>query len=968
MEVNRSTKLAFLLIIGIAPFCKAQMVSGGPQTLQISNFGGLDDTDNPSTLQPNEAQSLLNVEANFTDTAIMKRGGLVSQTTPVLSTVAINGLYYFIDKNSNQQIILCQGCYCEASTNGGVFTTLTSTENAKTLRWSFVDYNGSVYAVDDQGDQPWSWDGTTFTQPFSTSAPTTPTLIELTKDRLVLSGVSTNPSSVYYSQSGNITNFTIGSISASPWTDIIGTDGDKITALHYNNGNLYLFKRQGITSCQPSDQFSTTCYPISSTIGTNSPNSVTDGPDGIYFQSQNGEFWRIPVWGIYGIELISRKISNFVKSQPNQNGSSSGSNLQHTQTDWNNGTQYPAASWNTQNIPGSVMNSSWTATDLFTTYTSSVNISTYIAPGNLELNYSSNSISNGNFGTGDFTNWTNNGFVLTTGGIGDSCVSPSGSSAYPPVTGNSSLTATLALMNGSTSLRTCTVTVNCQYDNTQVGGCQYSCDAASSTCDYFQAASVSLSKKSLAGFTLSQAEKNDYQLAIKITDSVSGDTLQTQSTFTANTMGVFISDAGLGGQCATPCPCGTPKTSEFAVQACNVPQYISSGTFLSQSFNTAFSTPVWGNFTSEISSGSSNNLSLSVQSSSNNINWYSLVSQSANAVIVATTTQYIRYQAVLTNSSSSKTPIMPNPILNAATTGQFATQCIQPGSNISSWGTLSCSNSNTGAGAEVFYATSAATCAGLTGQTPIQSRWTSQTNNAALTISTNAAMEIGWVDTLTTSTDTAQINSCNLAWNNGTTPQSVWGQYNPTNNAIYWTTSNANNGINNRTIKYDLNLAWKQVDPWFIFDTSGTALKFVNNSIYMGESNTGRWDLFGSNTNPSDNGAAINAYWQSKNFSCNAPYQDSSWYHTFAIVKNQASGSGNLSDTFTDSLGDSDLFSISQSTTSTLPYVRAIHALQSFSPTPFMNLEFSNATAGTGWEVDGFGATCQPNPLIPENP
>jgi hypothetical protein len=319
--------------------------------------------------------------------------------------------------------------------------------------------------------------------------------------------------------------------------------------------------------------------------------------------------------------------------------------------------------------------------------------------------------------------------------------------------------------------------------------------------------------------------------------------------------------------------------------------------------------------------------------------------------------RFFVYTATFTaNSSTNTAAIYSGLSLGLATTGQFQTQCIQAGNQVSSWGILSCAESNVGNASLVYYATSAATCAALPATPP--TAWTSVTNNATLSIGVSSNVYIGFRSLLGASTDQAQVDSCSLYWNNGVTAPPTWGTYDSYKNAIYWTTSIDNSATNNRVLKYDLNL-----NQWYPFDLPANAITRILNQIYFGDSTGGYWNLYGGVN--SDNGAAINSYWKSKDFSGGIPFQDK-YFNTISMVtKNQ--GAGTLSVTYTTSDNTSTTYSISLSTTTGATYVHANRLLSQMSPFQFLNVQFGNNSA-IPWEIDGAEIQFNSAPWADQNP
>ena len=296
--------------------------------------------------------------------------------------------------------------------------------------------------------------------------------------------------------------------------------------------------------------------------------------------------------------------------------------------------------------------------------------------------------------------------------------------------------------------------------------------------------------------------------------------------------------------------------------------------------------------------------------------------------------------------------------LAAATTGTLATQCIQPNSSISSWGALNCATTLAGNGSIVFYATSAATCSALPTTGPLT--WqTSETNNANMTISTNTAFKLGFRSLLGSSTDQAQIDSCVSNWTEGTPSQPVWAAYDSIKDAIYWTTTINGAPYANRMLKYDLNL-----EQWYPFDLSAQAPKFINNSLYFGGASSGTWNMYGGVD--SDAGYGINAYWKSKDFGSDTPFQEKSFKTLSILSRNQTTGS--MTGTYTFSNSETGSYTISLATGSTINYARNNFNLPESSPHNFMNVKVGNANStpfsvlglGITWDVWGWTPTISP--------
>lgn len=987
---------AILCLSPISAFAEGAM-----SNIDLFNFGGLNDSISSDLIENYEAQSALNVESNINGTAILKRSGYQQNAAVGVATGPVSGSYSFIDNAANTDQIVCNNTQCSVLVNGGA-PTVFLTSNTIPNYWQFVDINGTMYGVNDKNDPPISYNGSSLSN-IGGGAPNG-AVIELTKDRLAIAGTAANPNRVYYSQSGVYTNFVTGVNSADPWTDDFGTTGDKITGLKYDRGRLFIFKRTSITACLVQDQYQTKCYPVSNNIGTSDPLSIVSAPDGIYFRAQDRTYWRLDD---SGISLISKKIINFVKSQTT---GSNQQNVQNTQAAWQAGTQVPGSSWNTATTVGSIFPSSssfidTTASSFSSGTASLVSVDSAVTSGAISSTYTIREEMNVLPETDNawITGEVNGGYASVANST-LSLLSPNFSpnpqinngvyiyyrypTLYPGASGNM-VSTFRAKLNSST------------YNQPNAGfishGGAFGFFGDSSNGNSIPAAGVVLSTGSVDYFV------GGYKFT-EVGTSIS----QTFSTYTIlvstyNTGFIWRNGTFIASGTVKPF-IGSPAPTYFGMESFNVdglqhnlgdvtmdvdfayfaknnvssPGAVAIGvasTFTSRIFDTSYTTPTAGPFTSTNTVPTNTSLTWQVRSSTspNNDLWNSYTSVVPPAQPTNANNRYFQYKVTLTPSGLIESPGITGVNLALATTGQFYTQCIQPPAGITSWGTLSCGQTLTGAGSEVFYTTSAASCAALPTSTQppvnaagaIQFGWAATTNNSAITISTNVAMFVGFRSLLGSATDQAQVDNCTVNWTVGTAAPPQWGVYDSLKNAIYWTSAINNSSSSNRVLKYDLNIL-----QWFPMGLNANALREVNNQLYFGDSTAGKWYSYGNVQN--DNGAAINSFWQSKDFhgtpnmSGNGAFNDTIWQDASVIARNQTSGS--MTATWTTSQGAGSSYTISLSTTSTLNFVRANFTLPSTSPSPFFNIKFGNNVANNPWELDGLELGYYTNPWIPENP
>lgn len=880
---------------------------------QSACFHGLDDTNAPAVLDQCDGQDMLDVESNLSGSSIIKRKGYAKSADMTITTAPITGSHFYTDTSGNQIQIVCQDRNCARSVNGGAFTVIHTTASAGVTRWSIVSAGGIAYMANDMRDLVIKVNGASTSTPVGIPQGS---ILELTQQRLIVGDVAGVPNRVYYSSAGAFENFTTGSNSQDPYYDDLGSPGDKITGLKYHGNFLYVFKTKSITVCELSDQYSSICTILSPTIGTSDPGSIVSAGDALYFKAQDKTYWAIEGGRL---RLLSRKIANLVKSQ---NQGAQRSNTQTTTADWTAGVQSPTGTWNTATLSGSIFPSSVTFVDTSSTQfnagTLPASLTTTTNPGYIQFSSAAYQIYNGTFETGDLTYWT----CSTAGGTCQVSAAGKidgtyGAQVYSNTSG-SNVQATVSILNPT---------------NTVLYSVTYTQDPTILT----QGRSIDLYALGLSTQTLK----------IKFDTNSDGNVASlTSTTFTAIssiTWSARSVSGGFGwGQLDT-----IQVNRYFSLyQASATPAF-----YMSQVYDVGLTTAVGGPFVVGLTTetGGGTNIVFETRSgaaaSAMPYAWTSISSGSR----ITEYKRYEQYGSTFTTSVGTATPILDYASLAFATTGFYRTQCIQPNSAITSWGILSCAQTLGGIGGNiVYYASATTTCGGLPTTDPLDTtKWngTPVSNNATLSIATNTAVEIAWRSLLGSATDQAQVDACTLYWNEGVSAQPTVGTYDPIKNAVYWNTTVNNAAYSNRLLKYDRNL-----DSWYPFSITATNPTMVGTSLYFGGASSGTWNLYGGND--SDNGAAIGAYWKSKDIGGESPFVEKDFSRLSVLSRNQ--GSGTLSATVTLSNGKTSSYSISLSTTTGLVYARSNYNLPLASPQNFANVKLSNANANEPFEVLGF--------------
>lgn len=950
-------------------------------------FQGLNDADSPATLNPCESPDLLNTESNLAGTAILKRKGFQLFGNLAITTSAVNGSHSFIDSSGNRLDIVCADRYCSKSTNGNAFATFLSTAGgigAVPTRWSFVDQGGILYGANNRRDAVLKYDGTSLTFPAGMPQGS---ILELSQGRLIVGDINGNPNRVHYSSAGAYEQFTTGVNREDSWFDDIGAPGDKIRGLKCLFGICFIFKTASITACEVDNQYSTRCSVLSPNLGTTDPSSIIAAGSSVYFRAQDKNYWEI---NSQGLRQISKKIPNLVKSQSGGLGGGENSNTQTTQADWQAGVQSPTGTYNTTAVNGSVFPSSITFVDTssadWNAAASLLFIDTLTASGSIQLTSTTaadtwaSGLTSGALGwtttAGTWTVDANLGNNYIKSGFSGGCVSDLNSAIdSTSINFTSGSWKFSYLYSAQAGGNQCSVLANATSGcfsarfEQNAGGDYYELLLSEGGSGLGSSTKPLAVQKTVAGVTTLITSTTITGVGIFNNTSASIYSFEVKKS-TDGKFAVYYNNAFVLGTAASEVAITSSTRMRIVASGCSSPgvvneftglnfyQYQSSGAVVSRTFDTAFSTPTWGNLSSTFTLPSGEgNVNFYTQTSADGSTWSTYTASSDTLRNLSPARRYGRYKVEMFTFISTKTPTISEIALNAATTGFFTTQCIQPNSSISAWGDLNCGTTLTGAGSLVFFATSAATCATLPTTDP--GSWqTSVSNNATLSISTNAAVKVGWRSLLGSATDQAQVDVCVLNWNEGTPAQPAWAAYDSIKNAIYWTTTINGASSSNRLLKYDRNL-----EQWYPFDIPAQAPRSINNVIYFGGASSGTWNLYGGVD--ADLGASINAYWKSKDVGSDSPFREKD-FRTLSILSAN-SGSGNLTGTYTFSNAETGNYTISLTTGTGINYARNNYNLPKTSPHDFINVQVGNNNT-TPFQVLGIGLTWFTKPFIVNGP
>jgi len=198
-------------------------------------------------------------------------------------------------------------------------------------------------------------------------------------------------------------------------------------------------------------------------------------------------------------------------------------------------------------------------------------------------------------------------------------------------------------------------------------------------------------------------------------------------------------------------------------------QNSSSGTFVSQVFDTAFSTPVGGPFSSTHTVPSGTQLDYFVREASSTYGTWSSYAATSDTLRVPMSKRYQQYKANFYTAYSTHTPQLDEVGLEATTTGYYIHACADV-TNITSWGNFQANSILSGDGAITYYVSTGTTCDSVEQAT---ATWTAQTNNAPILVATAAYAGVRELFTVGSTTSDVKLTDVTLNWLEGTARPAV---------------------------------------------------------------------------------------------------------------------------------------------------------------------------------------------------
>lgn len=910
MEIlKRIAKVSALLIGLVGPVLATEQIA-------IDHFGYLNSDEAPAIIDQIEAQDLLNVELSHSGKSIQKRSGYGSYKT-LSGSQPIHGGHHFFDSSGNDIQV-----WGSSTSLWGIVADATPVQllSSATLNttWDCADSQGSAYCVDSSRDALIKTAGasmTWYTSPLGTMATITP-------ERLLIAGVAAAPNSIYVSAANNFTNFTTGINAQDSFVEQIASPGSRLTHIEYGCGRWLWWKDQSFGYVLGTDQTNLKIVTVSNQIGTQDNSSATDPDGNVYFRAQDGHIYK------YDCTNLVKLTQNITPSIQTSGRRTSNLYIQASQADFQTGTISPTGQLSTTISPGDVMPSSFTATDdIAADWNAGTLTNTVVTAGSVKLNYNAMaSVANPSFETGSTLghtvcdNWTGpDDFGWSQSANGGTPKGTGCPSGFSGTSGNASA------IHAATDVGTLTAQL---IDISSTVVASASMDLTGSICT---GSTITISSSGLLG------------KRVKVRFKYNSTNYPNSYLYHSN---FYILGGDVPVKYYNAINAGLPQPYIDLVSGSGGLSSVTSGSFASRTLDTGITnsyasmTPVYTQSTSAPI--------FTLQHSVDGTAWANVATSTATSYPV---NRYVRYLSSFTPSAAEDAnSTLDSMVVVARSSGTYYSPVINK-PNLTSWDTLNATILNNN-GSHAFYMRGSTNSFTVLSSTP---SWTAQTIGAVVSISTSTYFQLRDDFGVTGSTHNPTLSDFTINWFEGSASDKAYATY--FDNAIWWALAYGSGvSVNNYVFKYDLIL-----NGWTLFNIPSAGFITQNNSLYFGSPTTSAIYRYGSAT--SDNGTAINAYWQSKDFPGSDPWLENS-YTQMDIFARRNTNSTLTVGYILNASTTSTSFSVSLSST-TDAAIRYKKMLPAGKLGGLINVKFSDTSTTSAWEILGFRVKYDPLPYRP---
>lgn len=924
----------------------------------ISEFQGLNTEDNPASLAPSEAQDLLNVDIIPGGKGVKKREGYGLQKTLTYSTSAVHGAHYFQDTSGSNIQLWGNDIYIQGTVNGASIVNLATITVNSTMQCA--DSAGYAYCLTSSRNTCVRTDGTASGTSFLADVPKG-TMVTFTPDRMVVAGVSGAESTLYFSQANTPATFTTGVLEASPFTEVINAPGSRINHIRYACGKVLWWKDTSFGYTIGNNQFDLENVIISPNIGS-LDNSSDEYNGHVYFRGQDSHIYD---YDCSNVTRLSRKITPNVAGAGRRRANSW---TQTTQSDFANGQvtlNGTSLALSTSIVSGEIRPNTTTFIDTsasdFNNGIFSNAIDTTTVSGAFTLKtYLNDTFSNMN-------NWTQYlGSVDTSGGLADfdEATHLIKTSTYTPtgdfiIQWDYSDTAASAqneyfelLIATSTSVNTrmggYVITIQAQQSTNQI---RVALSSTSATSIYFDgvAGGFNANVPFATGFFISSATIGTYSGTSRTIKWTRDNTTGAMEVYWGGTLVMAGTNTDFSNSGFTSVNIAVSQAPGLGHQRMdNFYLTARKGSFTSQTFDTVFSTPIWGTFAATgVNSGT---YEFSTKTSADSSSFDAVVAVTTGSLITSSAKRYIKYSSTLTTTGVTSLPQVTDVTIVANSTGTYYS-AVNFASGVSGWSTFGVNDTVDGTSFTYYVRASTASFIVLS-STPV---WVQQSKNSTVNYATGTYMQMKVDFAVTYATGTNSLSDFTFNWFEGSAVDKAYIKY--WNDGVWVAVSSGTSGLNNRIFRWDL-----LNQTWLLDDIGSNGFLVDSGDLYLGSPSAGKVYKFGQGVTTDDAGS-INSYWKSKNFTGDDPFVQNTFSQSDFIVKAASPTVMSVS------------YQMDGSTTSTTYSMNLYNATKTIlhkgvnipaKTGVFYNVQFGDNSSNPLWEVYGYRAKYVPLPWKPE--
>lgn len=273
--------------------------------------------------------------------------------------------------------------------------------------------------------------------------------------------------------------------------------------------------------------------------------------------------------------------------------------------------------------------------------------------------------------------------------------------------------------------------------------------------------------------------------------------------------------------------------------------------------------------------------------------------------------------------------------------------------NLTQWGTLNATLSSNG-GTQQLYIRASTNSFTSSSSTP---SWTALSAGAVPSISTGTYVQVRYDANNLTPSDTPTLSDFTVNWFEGSATDKAYATY--FKDRILWSVADgAGQSTNNRVLIYDL-----LNQCWLVYDLAANGFFIRSNNLYFGSSSAGYVYQYGSGT--SDNGAAINSYWKSKDFFGGSPFSNQELANISLAAKEVDNST--MTVTYTTNGTNSTSYNVNLGRAGQ-SFITSNMNLPQGTIADEYNIKIGNNAISQPWEVFALQAGIRPRSWIPVTP